>query len=133
MKRHHFNRSMPAAGRLLVTLLVALAVNAAGLVAPCHSQNLFEWSATSNSFYDIASNWTPLGPPSSIDVAQFLQNRTYEVRWDSMTATVTPEVAFVDVGTGIVTFQNQTSTQHGFIIGRAIHLSPPPPTSSMRA
>ncbi len=89
---------------------------------PSHAQSLFQWINTSGAFYDIGSNWSPTGPPASIDVAQFLQNATYEARWDGFTATATPDVGFVDIGTGSVTFQNQNSTQHSFTINEDLTL-----------
>lgn len=80
------------------------------------SQSLFEWINTDGAFYDIGNNWSPVGPPDSIDVAQFLAEETYDVRWDSLTASISPDVGFVDVGTGNVIFQNQESTQYSFTI-----------------
>ncbi len=104
-----------------MALVTVLSSGWGGLANPAQAQNLLQWTAF-NSFYDIGSNWTPLGPPTSIDAAQFLQNATYEVRWDGVTASLTPDVGFVDVGNGQVTFQNQTSTQHSFTINEDLTL-----------
>ena len=112
--------------RLLFSGWVAgLAISVAAsltAVSPCAGQSLFEWNNPNGSFYDISTNWTPLGPPTSVDAAQFLLDATYNVQWDAITVSLTPDVGFVDVGTGDVTFLNQTTTQHAFTINEDLTL-----------
>ena len=88
----------------------------AGLATTCPAQSTFEWNNKSNSFYDISGNWTPGGPPTSIDVALFNQDGIYQVLWDTVTASRTPDVGFVDVIGDNVTFRNLFANQLGFTI-----------------
>ncbi len=101
-------------------LLIVATVACVGLRQPCAAQDIFEWNNTTNSnaFYDIGGNWTPGGPPTSIDVAQFNQTATYNVFWDTLTASFSPNVGFVDVfnGSDLTLLNNDLAPQYSFTI-----------------
>ncbi len=110
----------PSGNALRRWLVLGLGFLAVGLSfgKDCAGQNIFQWTITPVPFYDVSSNWSPAGPPTSIDVAQFNLNTTYEVLWDNLTASRTPDVGFVDVLAGDVTFQNLNTFQHNFTINQ---------------
>ncbi len=74
-----------------------------------NAQTTRSWTNTtnSNSFYDIGTNWSPVGTPGASDLAQFVENATYQVWWDSVVGN--REVDRMAIGNGDVTFRNGIS------------------------
>ena len=103
----------------ITALLIATATIAA-LPAVCHAQGDFQWTNTTSlgAFYDLSSNWSTGGPPSSIDVAQFNQAAAYQVVWDTFTQSATPSVGEMEVLDGEVTFLNQEFFPIGFTVNQ---------------
>ena len=92
----------------LVAVFVALS-----LPSGAFAQALYAWTNTSNtsSFYDVADNWSPIGPPGSGDSALFNSDTVaHEVWWDSFTGdSATQETIFS--GALGVTFLNLETVQ----------------------
>ncbi len=91
----------------------------------CHAQSTFDWTnlTSSGAFYDVGSNWTSGGPPSSIDVARFNQNANYQVVWDAFTQSATPSVGTIEVVDGQVTLLNQEFFPIGFTVNQDLNVT----------
>ncbi len=102
--------------RTWLVLVVTIAVSCQAL--PLEAQ-VRDWTNTSNggAYYDVGSNWSPSGAPGASGTARFQQPGTYQVWWDTITATDTPSVGFLQVHHGNATFLNtDTSLQHQLTI-----------------
>ena len=79
-----------------------------------------EWQNTSGTpdpWYDEGDNWSGFIAPAPTDPAHFSQDATYQVWWDGVTASTTPEVGYLRVQRGNVTFLNQGGgVQHLFTV-----------------
>ncbi len=101
----------------VLSVTFALLIVASGLLPNRAQAQIFDWTNTANfdSWYDVDSNWSPLGPPTGTQTARFNSADTYQVWWDSITET--PSVGFVQVNGGDVTFLNVIdTTQYGLTI-----------------
>ena len=74
-------------------------------VGPLQAQDV-DWNNTtnSNSWYEIDGNWVGRLAPPAAQRGRFNRASGYEVWWDSNTASATPEVGFLSVLQGDVTF-----------------------------
>ncbi len=74
-------------------------------------------SGTPNPWYQVDGNWTGGVAPGSTETARFDQAGSYEVWWDGDTVSTAPEVEFLEVLDGEVTFLNNGGTgQHELTI-----------------
>ena len=108
---------------LRMSFTITLAISLHGWTGDCHAQSIFTWNDFAGDFYDIGNNWTPNGPPGSNDIARFGQTATYNVLWDSITSSLTPDVGSVEVLLGNVTFLNQDLTRHNFEINDSLSVT----------
>ena len=103
-------------GAVAVALLMAIVLSA----AKTGQAQIVDWTNTTgtpNPWYDVGSNWVGGVAPDPNEIARFNQAATYEVWWDNTTALTTPEVKFLDVPAGEVTFLNNGGgVQHEFTI-----------------
>ncbi|MDB4396543.1 hypothetical protein N9003_01705, partial [bacterium] len=92
---------------------------------------VIDWNNTSGTgaWYETNGNWVGGAAPTATETARFNQAATYDVWWDNLTSTTTPEVGFLQVVQGDVTFDNRDTaagTQYLYTIngsGGAIDFS----------
>ena len=80
---------------------------------------IVDWNNNSGArlpFYDAVGNWNGGARPGSGATARFNLAGTYDVWWDGFTPGNTPDVGFVQVLQGDVTFENVFGAQHLFTI-----------------
>jgi T5SS/PEP-CTERM-associated repeat protein len=90
--------------RLLIAACTFFIVQQADVQA-----QIVDWTNTTgtpNPWYDDGSNWAGGVAPDPNETARFDLPDNYEVWWDSTTVSTTPEVGFLDIAAGDVTFRN---------------------------
>ena len=102
---------------LALALLVTSALSAQALA--------IEWTNTAgvpDPWFHVGDNWAGGVAPDSSGTANFDQAATYEVWWDSTTSSTTPQVLFLDVLAGEVTFLNKDDgSQHSLNVYGTAH------------
>ncbi|MDB2526811.1 hypothetical protein N9X53_08990, partial [Mariniblastus sp.] len=91
------------------------------VVSSAVQAQVIDWDNTSgnDAWYDRFDNWVGGSPPTSTQTARFNQAATYDVWWDNVTSTQNPEVGFLQILQGDVTFDNrdeEASTQYLYTI-----------------
>lgn len=84
---------------------------------PLTAQTTYSWINPLGGWYD-SGNWSPSGPPTSIDKALFNLNAIYDVKWDNLTGNRNLKLFELDRGTAnLVNFYNVSTayslTVHG--------------------
>jgi hypothetical protein len=85
---------------MVVATMAALAAGTASRGA------LFVWNNSAGGTYSTASNWTPSGPPTSVDTARFNLANTYTVSF-----TANQVVSVLDMPAGAVSFTASVSSR----------------------
>ncbi len=95
--------------------LVCVSISSAG------AQTSFNWTNTTEGYFETVSNWNPTGPPGANDDANFLLANTYTVKWDGFTGDRTNRrmtvengnVSFEGIGTRTYTLGEHALVRNG--------------------
>ena len=100
--------SVSVTGLVFAGLTLAPLLTTANLRAQTVDWN--NTSGTPNPLYHQGNNWSGGAAPGSNDKARFNHGESYEVRWNQTTASTTPDVGFLEILAGDVTFLNRDQT-----------------------